>query len=318
MAISTSLFRRLVEENNHVFRDPNVLSIGIGHKVRDGEKTGQLALIIAVRKKVRREKAIPQGYLVPKRVKVGPKSQKSPRRHLATDVIERKPKHFSAGPGNLIGAAVKVSGGSSSGTLGGFLRDQFGGYYALSCAHVLTDFGRITALGLPVELSANGRRIGVLTRHSPLRPGLPNPVDVALARVTAPDLQTALANSQPMVPGIGSLNIGEPATIIGAVSGRSTGVVRRVEVQERVFGWGGLPSEYCLMIRQIEVEALGAGGDSGALSFNQKGRAAGLFIADNGNFDLVTPIQRALAFAAEPSAMNRAANDTSVLELSFV
>ncbi|HYG33996.1 MAG TPA: hypothetical protein VEC99_04385 [Clostridia bacterium] len=32
MAINASLFRRVVEGNNYIFRNPNVLTIGIGHK----------------------------------------------------------------------------------------------------------------------------------------------------------------------------------------------------------------------------------------------------------------------------------------------
>ncbi|HNX33721.1 MAG TPA: trypsin-like peptidase domain-containing protein [Kiritimatiellia bacterium] len=313
------MFAGIVAENDHLFRDPNVLSIGIGYKHTRGEESRRLALVVAVRKKIRNQKTIPAGYRIARKVKAGRSSPGGRPLFLPTDVIEQKPKRFSAAAAAVSGAAIQVVGGLTWGTLGGFVRSQNGEDYALTCSHVATDFGRVTRLGAPVTCAGDGAVFGRLARYSLLIPGVENWADVALVRVTSQGCLSRLATAQPAICGLGGpCQVNDPVAIIGAASGKRTGTVTRFAVKECVFGWGGSPGACCYLAGQIEVSDVGRAGDSGAVAVDARGRAVGLFVADNGVRDLMTPVDRALLFASKPAAMCCAADDTARLELSFV
>jgi hypothetical protein len=69
------------------------------------------------------------------------------------------------------------------------------------------------------------------------------------------------------------------------------------------------------MSDQIEIEHLGVNGDSGAVVRDSDNKAVGLFIADNGRFDLMTDIRRVLLFASQPGTMICGPGDNRVLQL---
>lgn len=318
-AASRKSFARIIAENDYLFRDPNVLSVGIGYKHIGGEESRRLALVVAVRKKIRNQKMIPVGYRIARKVTAGRSSSGGRPLFLPTDVIVQKPKRFSAGAAAMPGTAIRIGGGQTWGTLGGFVRSQYGEVFALTCSHVATDFGRVTRLGAPVLCTGDGAVFGRLARYSLLIPGMENWADVALVRVTSPGCLSRLSTLPPTICGVGGpCQVNDPVAIIGAASGKRTGTVTRFAVKECVFGWGGSPGACCYLTGQIEVGNLGRAGDSGAVAVDTSGRAVGLFVADNGTRDLMTPIDRVLLFASKPAAMCCAADDTAKLELSFV
>lgn len=322
LSAASKIYRRIIAENDHLFRDPNVLSIGIGYKRAGGGETKRLALVVAVRKKIRNQKTIPVGYCIARKVKAGISSPAGRKLFFPTDVIEQKPKHFSAASavsGVRPGAAIRVLGGRTWGTLGGFVRSQSGVTYALTCSHVATDFGRVDRLGTPVVCTSDGVEFGRLARYSELVPGVVNWADVALVRVTSSGCLSQIDPARPLICGVGGLcRVKDAVTIIGASSHACTGKVEKLEVKERVYGWGGSDTDYCYLAGQIEASNLGVEGDSGAVATDSNGRAVGLFVADNGIKDLVTPIDRVLLFASKPDVMTHAAGDDLKLELSFV
>jgi hypothetical protein len=302
------LATRIVESCRHVTRDPNVLAVGIGYKRRRRTRLEELALLVTVAKKKPRTK-VPRGYLVPENV-----SEAGLR--IQTDVVTGRRKYFrsiSVSGTSAIGMAIRPEGGAA-GTLGAILDDQRGKRFALSCSHVLTDFGRAGVVGHPILDGVSGATIGVLARFVTVIPGAHNLCDAAMAELIG-DFSSAARNVVPL-RGLGEVQCGDEVEVIG-VHSRKRGRVSQLGVEERVFGWADGIYNYCWMSQQIEVEDVGERGDSGAIVLNQDGQAVGLFIADNGARDLMTPIDRVLDTLASPAVCVRATDDDVALALQW-
>ncbi len=298
----------IVQKCRYLARDPNVVSLGVGWKRRGGRIRDELALVVGVRGKRSRGR-IPKGYRIPEFVNVDGLT-------LRTDVIPLRRKRFAAAGSGSGAAPIRIQArGGSEGTLGAFLSDQNGRQFILSCSHVLTDFGRFSVLNHPIEDAASGRRIARLCRFMNLIPGADNPVDGALAEVIDTGLREKVG--LPVVPGIAEVEQDERVWVLDGQGGRS-GVVQRVGIAEKAYGWANDQYEYCWMVGQVEVSDLGQGGDSGSLVVNAQGQAVGLYVVDNGARDLMTPIARVLDALGDPAACVAGASDQNALQLSWV
>ena len=138
---------REAKENlrEELLRHPDVRSVGIGYRVKKGKRTGELTLVLGVRKKLP-EAMLDQSRLLPKKVsyfsKIGNKQIQIP-----IDVQEvGEPVNYACGTcdTNLrvrirpVPGGVSLSGPPGTGTLGGWVWDDLGNQAALvSNNHVL-------------------------------------------------------------------------------------------------------------------------------------------------------------------------------------
>jgi hypothetical protein len=310
--------RRAIAAARGLFRDPNVLAIGIGERKRDRRPTGEIALVVTVMDKPGIEH-VAHGYRVPRKLRV-PATRTQRGFELVTDVIVGQRKRFAVGArvaARDLSLRICPEGHGSEGTLGGIVEDQHGAVFLLSCSHVLSDFGRVP-IGGPIFELERGRRIARLTRYFDLVPGATNYADVAIAKLASGVVDDLLPRTSVRSVATASPGKGDAVQMFVQDATPSGGHVSQIDVQEKVYGWGGSETDYVVMAGQIEVEDLGVRGDSGAVVTDAQGRAVGLFIADNGSRDLMTPIARVLEFAGKPDITVHANADTEALELSFV
>jgi hypothetical protein len=310
--VTKAMAKRAVEAALYLFRDTNILSIGVGHKRTARKKSSRMAVVFTVYRKVVNRKLIAEGYTIPKRLRV-PAKGKAVAFAIATDVVQQRRKSFSTTT-SPVGSKIQPEGSLSFGTFGAAVCDQDNRLFILSGSHVFTDYGRRAQIGQRIMDAASGREIAVLFRYFELLPGYPNYADVGLAELTAGDVIERI-RANPDLKGIGTTEMGASVRVVGASSGSNSGEVSRLSVTERVFGWGGDPNASCIMSDQIEIEHLGVNGDSGAVVRDSDNKAVGLFIADNGRFDLMTDIRRVLLFASQPGTMICGPGDNRVLQL---
>jgi hypothetical protein len=297
----------IVQLCRYLARDPNVVSLSVGWKRRGGRVRDELALVVGVRGK-RSHRRIPKGYRIPEFVNIDGIP-------LRTDVIPLRRKRFSVATRATGSTPARIHArGGSHGTLGAFLTDQTGRQFILSCSHVLTDFGRFSVLDHPIEDAASDRRIARLRRFTNLIPGADNSVDAALAEVSDTRLRERVP--LPVVPSIADVEQDERLWLLDRQAGRS-GIVTRLGIAEKAYGWANDQYEYCWMVGQVEVSDLGQGGDSGSLVVNAGGQAVGLYVVDSGARDLMTPIARVLDALGDPATCVAGANDQNVLRLAW-
>jgi len=312
--------RRAIAAAREWFRDPNVLAIGIGKRERRGRRTEELAVVATVLEKPRAER-VPRGYRVPRTLRV-PETRTKPGFEIKTDVVVGHRKRFAtaaSGASAPLSLRIRPEGHGSEGTLGGVVRDSNDTVFLLSCSHVLSDFGRVGTAGVPIVELERGRRIARLRRYLKLVPGARNYADVAIAELMSNELVGWLVARAPIRSAATRIPVtGDDVLMFTQASTPSRGTVSQIDVEERVYGWASSDASYVVMAGQIEVEGLGVRGDSGAVVTDAAGRAVGLFVADNGAKDLMTPIARVLRFAGKPDLTVHAPGDTAFLDLSFV
>lgn len=172
-----------------LFKDPNVLGVGSGYKLRDGQATDTPALLIYVTTKVPKGRLPASRYVPPKLTVYNALEGKD--QEITTDVIETGPMFALAYTGRYRPAPGGVSVGhaqTTAGTLGGYVQDQESGdLLILSNNHVLANQNNCQA-GDPIfqqgPLDGGQEPIATLLRWVPLdfSSNGSNLVDAAVAK----------------------------------------------------------------------------------------------------------------------------------------
>ncbi|MFE2757246.1 DNA/RNA non-specific endonuclease [Actinosynnema sp. NPDC059335] len=277
--LRSSLRRFVRTKGAEYLRDPNVSSIGIGHRVVGGRPTDEVAIQFTVRRKAEPEALAALGTaLLPATIEVDGVA-------VPTDVLQRdyradfrvvgessgdvrKTRLDPVSPGVSLGH-VRVS----AGTLGCVVYDRDDGTpYALSNWHVL--HGPHGALGEDVvqpgahdDNRTDRNRIGRLVRSHLGAAG-----DCAVATIEGRAFESRILDLGVAVDQLGEPELGDKVVKSGRTTGVTHGVVRRVDTLVKIdYGPGvGERRIGCFEIgpdpaRPAAGGEISAGGDSGAV-----------------------------------------------------
>lgn len=266
---------------------PNVVGVGVGHKVTKGEETDEICLVAYVEKRVE-ESELKKKDVVPKTVR----SPGAPaRERVKTDVVEVgkiEAQPFTqrirpAKPGYSIGHPLVTAG-----TFGCLVRERCGRcrVLILSNNHVLAN-SNASSIGDPIYQPgrADGglpaaNRIGRLARFVPIRFNNPQKYNLVDAAVARPN---SLRNVVAAITGLGIPRGTVEATLGMDVvkSGRTTEVTTgRVIGVDATVAVGFGPMGVAFFRNQIVTTNMSAGGDSGSLLLSREGRlGTGLLFA---------------------------------------
>lgn len=259
-------------------RDPNVSSIGIGHKVSGGKVTGEVAIQFTVRQKAEPEQLAALGTaLLPDTIEVDGVA-------VPTDVLQRdyrvefrvlqetavdprKTRVDPVVPGVSVGH-VRVS----AGTVGCVVYDREDGTpYVLSNWHVLNGpqgapGDDVVQPGVHDDNRTERNRLGRLVRSHLGAAG-----DCAIATVEDRRFAAAIHGLDVAVDRLGEPDLGDKVVKSGRTTGVTHGVVRRVDVLAKIdYGPGVGPREIgCFEIGPDRAKPapdgeISMGGDSGA------------------------------------------------------
>ncbi|MGC9346983.1 MAG: hypothetical protein ACP5JG_02490 [Anaerolineae bacterium] len=316
-----SIYQNVIQD---IFRRKNVVAVGLGYKIKDGERTDQLSLVVSVIQKVPAAELAPED-LVPQQFA-----------GLRTDVLETGPiralmsedprvRRRPAPPGVSLGHRDITAGTF------GMLVQRDGQPYILSNNHVLADTNA-GSIGDPIyqpgpaDGGTPNDRIGALAEFEAIDFGeTPPQCEVAetlaaflnlLARTTGsshrlqPFKQTpgvnlmdaALAEpDQPASVRPDVLEIGLPTDVaapelglsvqkMGRTTGLTHGFITQVDVTVDVDYLG----RTARFVDQVFLTSMSKPGDSGAGIFDTERRAVGLLFAGSERVTIMTPIQRVL------------------------
>ena len=296
----------VLQRNRHkLLKKANVVAVGIGLKVVDGEKTPQMSIVCSVRKKVPLTK-LKKKDLIPQEIE-----------NVATDVVEtgtirallkRTDRHRPAPGGVSIGHEEITAG-----TLGCLVKRN-GQLYILSNNHVMAnsnmaeigdqilqpgkyDGGQLTqdmiarlADFVPIEFIAPpGGCTGQLLPGW-LRPkALENLVDAAIAVPVATNL--VVSNILDIGIPLG-LNTDPVLGLLIQKSGRTTeltkGSIEQVDVTVQVqYGEGKI----AVFTDQLMAGAMSSGGDSGSAVLDMEKHLVGLLFAGSDTVTVINKIE---------------------------
>jgi hypothetical protein len=298
-----------------LWRLPNVIGVGVGHRERHGESTGEVVLTVAVLRKV------PLTDLAP--------SERVPDTvgRIRTDVIEvgRLWAQGYAGRRTAQGVDLLRPGlsiGHPDGTAGtlGPLVERDGRWYWTSCNHVIArandaHVGDPVLQPGPLDGGTEADRVGTLVDFIPLRwiPRSPlarlaarlmgAPTNLVDAALFYPDLGHRAATYRKPAGFHDSLP-GDYVTVCGRTSGEVAGRIRAVVVTVRLEYEGGRSA---LFRSQALATGITRSGDSGAAVIDEEGRLAGMVIGGSDQATVITPIGHlARALRVRPVCASRA------------
>jgi len=309
---------------------PNVVACGLGYKVSDGQTRGELSLIVSVTQKVPRTQLntralIPAAFngLLTDVIETG---------HIRAQLPDPKTRFRPATPGISIGHP-----GTTAGTFGLLVRRDTtlfilsnnhvlanrnnaklgdpiyqpgpldGGTPADAIAtladFVPLDYGQASAecqitTTLARLLNAVATASGSRHRLTPVQvtPGT-NLMDVALARLTAPELATNDIQNIGKPIGTAEPRLGQLVQKMGRTTGLTQGTVTQIDVTVNV-DYGG---QAVTFTDQIITTRMSSPGDSGSAILDMERKVVGLLFAGSETVTLFTPIQRILThFKVQP------------------
>jgi hypothetical protein len=255
--------------------DWNLMGVGVGEKIVDGQRTGVMALKFLVRAKYH-DKHINKKHRLPKSIAGLPVDVEEVgllRRFGAVpapDAPNPRGRIRPAQPGCSIGF-VDPAGQFDAGTFGALVKDS-GGLYILSNSHVLADEGQLNP-GAPISQpgslddgSPPTDEIAELTRFIKLQPGAPNKVDCAIAAV---DSSKNVSNSILQIgppQGVGDAKVDMTVHKFGRTTGYTVGHITSIDTdvslqyETGIFTFAGQ-----ITIAGSNGQAFADAGDSGAL-----------------------------------------------------
>jgi hypothetical protein len=323
---------RLVKEAHALglLQKPNVVGVGLGYKISQGENTRKLSLVISVARKLP-ETALTAEDLVPRAVG-----------GIKTDVVEtgvlhallQRPRDASprdrwrpvAPPGVSIGH-YKIT----AGTFGCLVR-RGEELFILSNNHVLangndceewdpilqpgpadggTEDDRIARLAgyVPIEFESGPSECNVAdwaayllnsvagalgSRHQlePVRKSASvNRVDAALAKPLSPNTVSNEILGIGVPTGVGTASLGTQVQKSGRTTGHTQGTITQVDAIVRVDYYGPKP----LFTGQLIASPMSQGGDSGSAILDKDRRVVGLLFAGSGAVTILNPIGEVLS-----------------------
>ncbi len=289
----------------------NVVGVGIGKKITQGQYTDTDCIRFYVERKLNREvvperlqlppaiDGIPTDVVESGRFRIGPANAAAARVHKPVEQSKLRP----APPGCSVGFGM-IGGMIMAGTFGAVVSDGANSYI-LSNNHVLADVDHLPA-GSPIYqpgLLDGGNtasdQIAMLTRAVRLDPNAPNQVDCAIAQVIVPGDVTPVP-----LPQVGRLASAQP---IDASTGMSVEKVGRTTSYTRstVFDIDGhMQVDYDgttfdfdnIIVISNPGNAFSDAGDSGSLIVDAATkRATALLFAGSSQFTLASKLDLVLA-----------------------
>lgn len=276
--------------------EQNVVGVGIGEKREDNKPTGVLALKFFVRRKFK-ESELAKKDLLPKEIDGLPVDVEETGLFRAFAASRKKPqagrampnpklRYRPAQPGCSVGFQFPPPNTSvMAGTFGALVKDAKG-TYILSNNHVLANEGRLSpsaAIFQPGLLDGGNPksdRIATLIRFIPLKPGVMNKVDAAIAKgdsggILSRDILHIGSPSGTIVAAI-DMRVHKFGRTTGYTVGRITSVATDVTV---AYDTGNFMFEDQIIIVGDEGP-FSAAGDSGSLILErQTNKAVGLLFA---------------------------------------
>jgi hypothetical protein len=285
---------RHIQHVRDIFKDRNVVGIGIAEKETDKKGTGELCLCFYVEKKYAKTKAKPH-KMIPPVLSVGNRTA------VFTDVLEigKIRPHINRRKSPIL-SGYSVGNGGETGTLGAIVK-KGGDYFLLSSSHVLAKSGNGNVgdnIIYPGKADLHGARAQNVAHLSEIVPfqktGMVNRVDAALAQVDE-DAVAKLDFS------IYQANI--PLGTIDAV--REMKIVMRGRTSETSEGTVKDPNfSYALpypgvgeigFIDQVRCTRYAKDGDSGALIVDKAtGKIVGLHCGGSSLFSFFNPISEVI------------------------
>jgi hypothetical protein len=281
---------RLARERfgDELIANPDVHGVGVGLRRRGGEKTGEYAVVVHVRRKLPDDE-VPAGRMVPRELRVA--GEDGSYVMVETDVQEHPvPVPEADPPGGIsLGSRVRpVPGGMSasfSGTLGGWVWDTVTNQaVALSNRHVFGSVAGTRILQPSGEDGGSpGDRIGAVLRAGTL--------DASIAAPESPDMVSpSIIGGGPGVFGIVDATVGMAVQKTGRTTGVTHGVVDLIDYHSDHNG-----SRSDLWITGVGGDFSDAG-DSGALYLETEPhdgfrRVAGLHWGGSDNDGVGHPIR---------------------------
>ena len=275
----------------------NVVGVGIGEKISNGNATGVMAVKLLVRIKYP-EDQIPPADLLPKTAnglpvdveQVGTFRRFSPRGAAAAAVAPKMPnprtKIRPAQPGCSIGFKDPNNRFVMAGTFGTLVK-KGKQLFVLSNNHVLANENRlplgssIFQPGLLDGGNPNTDQIAQLTKFVPLKTGASNKVDGAIARVKNASLvsNSILFIGQPK--GTAAAQIDMVVHKFGRTTGYRVGRITSIDTDVNVgYDLGTLTFAEQIIIVGINGQSFSASGDSGSLILERSTqKAVGLLFA---------------------------------------
>lgn len=268
-------------KTDEILEKANVVGLGIGLKVKDGEITDKECLTIFVSSKMEAE-MLSKDDLIPK--KMG---------NVQTDIVEVGQIFAQSNP-SLRKKVRPAEGGFSvghykitAGTIATAVVDRKPvpgipkKYYILSNNHVLANSNNAN-LGDPIlqpgpyDGGTNSDVIAKLSRFVPIRfNGKCNYVDAAIAEGDLCDLDREVYWSG-FVNESAWAKLGEIVHKTGRTTGHTSGRVLAINATVNVNFGGGKVAKFC---NQIITTNMSAGGDSGSLVINKDSQGVGLLFA---------------------------------------
>jgi endonuclease G len=293
-------------------KDPNISSVGVGYKIKDGQRTGQLAIQFTVKDKASSPEALERigTEQIPESFQIG-------NTIVPTDILEREFKAEFRLVAEAAGSDRKkrldpIAPGASvahtretAGTIGCVVFDRDDGTpYVLSNWHVLHgpsgEIGDVVAQPGPFDDNrTNLNRLGTLVRSH-----LGHAGDCAVATIEGRAVDPNIIDLGVKVEKLGEPELGDLVIKSGRTTGVTRGVVTRIHTISSI-DYGGSIGEQEIGCFEIGVDPdhvpsngeVSMGGDSGSIwLFVKNGKAssvmAGLHFAGEGSLD---PNEHALA-----------------------
>jgi hypothetical protein len=285
-----ALEARHIRRVRDIFKDRNVVGIGIAKKEIGKKSTGEFCLCFYVEKKYSKTRGKPD-LLIPPVLSIGKRTA------VFTDVQEiGKIRLHLNRQQTPIESGYSVGDASATGTLGAIVK-KGGDYFLLSSSHVLADSGN-GKIGDPImypgPLDTSGgaaQYVAHLSAFVPFQKAAPvNRVDAALAQV---DDNFVGSLDFSIYKGSTPTDIIDPAidmkiAIRGRKSGNSRGSVKSVTFSYYLDypGVGEIG-----FVDQVACSSYADEGDSGALVVDQaSGKIVGLHCGGSESFSLFNPI----------------------------
>jgi hypothetical protein len=288
----------------------NVVGVGVGHKIKDGEDAGTNALVVMVSSKLP-ESLLTKSDLIPKTmdrrptdvIEVGHLFAGGARSASADDAVQPmdlepfalRERVRPVRPGYSVGH-VRVT----AGTIGAGCYDlrpfpaKPPRYYILSNNHVLANSNQ-SRIGDPIVQpgtvdggTAPQDVIGTLSRFIPIRfDGSCNRVDAAIAQVPFHLLDRDIYwLGVPRSVGVPA-QVGALVRKTGRTTDFTTGRVTAINATVNVNFGGGNVARFC---DQIVTTDMSAGGDSGSLVLDLENNPVGLLFAGSSTATILNPI----------------------------
>ena len=229
-------------EGERFLQDPNITSVGVGYKVKDGKRSKKLCLQFTVASKAEDLGTVPEGvetHLIPPVIEVAGESiptdvlerAYAPSYQLMTlqdveDIAERKLRLDPLVPG------ISVSHPSGrAGTLGMVVFDRgTGDPCMLSNWHVLHRADGLLGDTVVQPGPFDDNRVDGNSAGTLLRSHLGPAGDCAIARIEDRDYETEILELGVTPSRVARVELGDPVVKSGRTTGVTRGVVRRVEV----------------------------------------------------------------------------------------